>query len=144
MSGITRRERIDSVTGPGTCGASCHGTHINPAGFPLESFDDLGRYRTEDNGQPVDLAAAIKLGGQLVSYDGPIEWAQTLAESHEAHACYVKHWLEFGYGRQTQDADEGLISSLAERSRMDDLPVKELLALLATAPGFRTRLPEAS
>src|SRR5207249_857233 len=29
----TNRERVDALTGPGTCGAGCHGRYINPAGF---------------------------------------------------------------------------------------------------------------
>ncbi|HLU66252.1 MAG TPA: DUF1592 domain-containing protein, partial [Kofleriaceae bacterium] len=54
--GETNRERIDSITGEGTCGEGCHATIINPIGFALENYDALGQWRTEDNGRPVDAA----------------------------------------------------------------------------------------
>lgn len=40
LVGVTRRERIESITGKGTCGEGCHAGVINPAGYPLENFDN--------------------------------------------------------------------------------------------------------
>ena len=54
--GETNRERINSITGPGTCGAGCHATLINPIGFALEHYDALGQYRDEESGLPVNAA----------------------------------------------------------------------------------------
>jgi hypothetical protein len=143
MTGTTRRERVNSVTGQGTCGASCHATMINPAGFPLEYFDDLGRYREQDSGRDVDGAASYTFSDGPHSYDGPIEWSRTLVASQQAHACYVRHWLEFGFGRAYASGDAPLVERVATASRMDGKSVKELLTLLVQSPTFRTRLSEA-
>jgi Protein of unknown function (DUF1588) len=85
LTGTTRRERVNSVTGEGTCGASCHARLINPAGYPLEFFDDTGKYRTQDNGQPVDGTATYPFRAGAENYDGPIEWSRAVTDSAEAH-----------------------------------------------------------
>jgi hypothetical protein len=139
LRGETRRERIDSVTGKGTCGEGCHATMINPAGFPLEYFDDAGRYRTLDNGQPIDGHASYTFSdGSSADYSTPIEWARALASSEQAHACYVRHWLEFGFGRAYAAGDEPLVERVAKASRDDHLPVKQVLLQLVQSPTFRT------
>ncbi|MET0386976.1 MAG: DUF1592 domain-containing protein [Polyangiales bacterium] len=143
MTGTTRRERINSVTGAGTCGAGCHAGLINPAGFPLEYFDDLGRYRRQDNGKTVDGSASYAFSDGQQTFDGPIEWSQAIASSEQAHACYVKHWLEYGLGRGYTKDDAPLVQRLAAKSLADDLPVKELLTLLVQSPSFSTRRSEA-
>jgi len=67
--------------------------------------------------------------------------AQTLAASTEAHECYVKHWLQFGFGRAVDtQADAPLITRVAEASRTQGLSVKEILLALVQSPSFRTRL----
>jgi hypothetical protein len=145
MTGDTRRERVNSVTGPGTCGETCHARMINPAGYPLEYFDDAGRYRTQDNGHPVDGSASYTFtNGLTSSYSGPIEWSQTLAQSRQVHECYVRHWLEYGFGRAYDANGDGpLVKRLAADSLTNQRPVKQLLLQLVQSPSFRTRRLEA-
>lgn len=143
MSGVTRRERIDSITGLGTCGEGCHARVINPAGFPLEYFDNLGRYRTQDNGKPVDGKASYAFVDGEQEIDGPVQWAQAIASSKQAHACYVRHWLEFGLGRAYAKEDAALVERIAKVSQSDDKPVRELLSLIAQSQSFKTRKSEA-
>jgi hypothetical protein len=139
LTGDTRRERVNSVTGEGTCGASCHAHLINPAGYPLEYFDDAGKYRTQDNGHPVDGSAAYPFRTGEASYAGPIDFSQAVADSAEAHECYVRHWLEFGWGRAAADGDQPLVARVAEASRKEGIAVKDLLVQLVQSPSFRTR-----
>jgi hypothetical protein len=142
LTGDTRRERVNSVTGEGTCGATCHAHVINPAGYPLEYFDDAGRYRTKDNGHDVDGAASYMFRDGAQMYDGPIEWSHAISDSAEAHECYVRHWIEFGFGRPEDAGDEPLIARVAEASRQSGLSVKEILVALVQSPNFRTRLEQ--
>jgi hypothetical protein len=115
---------------------------INPAGYPLEYFDDAGRYRTKDNGHDVDGAASYMFRDGVQMYDGPIEWSHAISDSAEAHECYVRHWLEFGFGRPEGAGDEPLIARVAEASRQSGLSVKEILVALVQSPNFRTRLEQ--
>ncbi|HTJ80231.1 MAG TPA: DUF1592 domain-containing protein, partial [Polyangiaceae bacterium] len=60
----TDRERVETLTGKGTCGETCHGTYINPAGYALENFDAIGGYRTKDNGVSIDASATFPFDGK--------------------------------------------------------------------------------
>lgn len=144
FEGVTRRERIDSVTGEGTCGASCHAGVINPVGFALENFDDNGHWRDEDSGLPVDAAAeyVFQIDDEPVHWDGPQEMGQAIVESSDAHECYVQNWLEFGFGRGLDSGDLELVRTIGEGSRTESWSVKEILVALVDSVTFRTRAPQ--
>jgi hypothetical protein len=138
--GDTNRERINSITGPGTCGASCHGGIINPLGFALETFDAIGRYRTDDGGQPVDAAATYYFeDGREISFDGPVDLSTQLATHPDAYACYATRLLQYGYGREYSDNDSPLIFRAADGSLRDGMTVQDVLIELVTSRAFRTR-----
>ncbi len=136
----TTRDVVAAHTGKGTCGASCHGTLINPAGFAFENYDAIGRYRSEDNGLPVNAADNYPIGGSMAHFENAIEWSQILAESPEANQCFARHWLEFAFGRDAAPEDAALVEKLGEASRTG-MPVKELLLELVSSDAFSTRRP---
>ncbi len=140
---LTSRERIELHTGPGTCGASCHGSYINPVGFAFESFDGLGQFRTEENGRPIDAAAAFEFAEGLMEFDGAMEFSDTIAERVETHDCYTKHWLEYALGRDTAGADLDVIQSLGDSS-LEGASVKDLIIDLVKSESFRSRNAEGS
>ncbi|HUR58401.1 MAG TPA: DUF1592 domain-containing protein, partial [Opitutaceae bacterium] len=142
LVGETRRERINSITGLGTCGESCHARLINPAGFPLEFFDNAGRYRAQDNGRPVDGSASYPFSDGDASYNGPVEWSRALVQSQQTHECYVRHWLEFGFGRGRAAGDAPLIQRVGDASRTRELSAKALLIELVKSPSFVSRRAE--
>ncbi|WP_437283512.1 DUF1592 domain-containing protein [Sorangium sp. So ce375] len=136
----TNRERVEAHTGKGTCGASCHGVLINPAGFAFEHYDAIGKYRTTDNGMPVDSADAYTLGGQSRSFADAVEFSRLLAESSEAHACYAERWIEFAHGRGAGVEDKAFIKELGEASR-GGASIKELLLRIVSSTPFLARVP---
>lgn len=140
---LTSRERIEMHTGPGTCGATCHGTYINPIGFAFESFDGLGQHRTEENGLPIDAAAEFEFADGVVEFDGAQELSGAIASRIEAHDCYSKHWVEYAMGRDTAGADLDLIQGLGDRS-LEGAPVRELIIELVKSDPFRSRNAEGS
>lgn len=140
---MTSRERIEMHTGPGTCGASCHGTYINPIGFAFESFDGLGQSRVEENGRPIDTFAEFEFADGPVEFDGAKELTSAMAERIEAHDCYTKHWVEYALGRDTAGSDLDLIQSLGDRS-LDGLSVKSLIIELVQSEEFRSRNAEGT
>ena len=142
----TLRERIDLHTGEGTCGARCHGTMINPIGFAFENYDQLGRWRTEDNGLPVDAAAeydfsfgAVDRRGQVDAYDDAVGLAGVLADQAAVHDCYTGHWLSYLYGRNSVSDDGILVRRVAAASRAGELDLRELIASLVTTDAFLAR-----
>lgn len=53
--GMTMREKVVKLTRSENC-QGCHAV-INPLGFSLEWYDAVGRFRTEENGRPIDAVS---------------------------------------------------------------------------------------
>jgi hypothetical protein len=86
---LTTRERIALQTQSQAC-MICHST-INPLGFTLEQFDAAGRFRTEDNGKPIDASGAYETrGGQVQQFKSVCDLAKFLADSDETHTAFVE------------------------------------------------------
>ncbi|WP_240359542.1 DUF1592 domain-containing protein [Pyxidicoccus trucidator] len=141
--GRTNREVVTSHTeAPGTVCASCHANLINPLGFPFENFDAIGRYRTTDNGHPVDASASPRLAGETVQVRDALDLADALAASEPVHACYARHWVEYLHGRPFADEDGPLVERLGKLSKEDGLSIVDLVVEVVTSEGFVNRHPE--
>ena len=134
---LTMRARISAHTE--TCGASCHGTMINPIGFAYEHFDALGRLQLTDHGQPIDAASSYDFEGERLAYDGPVELAGAMAENHMAHECYASHWVEYALGQRVTRSDVMLVRRLGGLSLEEDIPVRALILEIVTSTSFRSR-----
>jgi hypothetical protein len=138
--GNTNRERIESVTGPGTCAEACHGGIINPIGFSLEHYDAIGRYRAEDNGYPVDASSTYKFpDGRSLTFENAIELSQLLAGEPDPHACYVGQLLEYMYGSEVDETRFKLVSDMTDLSLAQNASIRELVASIVTSDSFRFR-----
>jgi hypothetical protein len=62
----TLRERLESHRANPAC-AGCH-QRMDPIGFGLENYDVLGRWRTADEGKPIDARGELPTGE---TFDGP-------------------------------------------------------------------------
>ncbi|MCA9621374.1 MAG: DUF1592 domain-containing protein, partial [Myxococcales bacterium] len=136
----TNRERVDAHTGAGTCGASCHAPLINPPGYALESFDAVGAFQDLENGAPVNTATTWFFDGEEKDVADAVALSQLIADSDQAHACYAKRLLEYGYGRTAQEGDEITIEALAASSK--ESSIEALVLALTQTKAFRTRAPE--
>jgi mono/diheme cytochrome c family protein len=85
---LSTRERITLQTRAKNC-QGCHGV-INPLGFTLENFDAIGRFRTEENGKPVDSRGSfVTRSGDTVEFHGVKELSKFLQSSDEAQEAFV-------------------------------------------------------
>jgi hypothetical protein len=137
---MTTRERFAVHTEDAEC-ATCH-RMIDPLGFGFEAFDQLGRYRATENGEPVDTS------GELVqapdeSLDGPFDGARELstrlASSELVLECLTRHWYRFALGRGEDDQDECHIQSAAQQSEAHGGSLEELLVAMTRSQSFRFR-----
>ncbi len=131
----TDRQKVEGLTGLGTCGEGCHSTFINPVGFALGAYDGFGRFQTTDAGEPIDGSGEFPFRDGTVAFDGPIELSEAIAASEEAHKCFAKHWIEFEFGRELVDEDEGLIDQIASLSR-GGASVRGIVRELLTSKAF--------
>ena len=62
------RERLLQHRANAAC-ATCHNL-MDPVGFALENFDAVGRWRTAEEGQPVDASGGLPDGSQFTGVGG--------------------------------------------------------------------------
>ena len=135
----TNRERVSAATeAEGTACASCHATVINPLGFAFENYDAIGRYRTTDNGRPVDASGSYQFATGLEQFNGAAELAELMAQNPQVHACYTKHLAEFVLGRDLDQADSGLVTNMMDQS-LASASIKDLILTIVQSDAFLTR-----
>jgi hypothetical protein len=106
--GMTERQRIEEVTK----GKACIGCHkiINPFAFFQENYDALGRWRTTDNGSPIDASIMIDfLDEDPVKTTGPVDGIKTLTDSMMFKQCFVRQMFRFYMGRKEDASDDPLL-----------------------------------
>jgi hypothetical protein len=141
QDGVSTRQRLAMHTASEFC-QGCHGT-INPAGFAFEAFDEVGRFRTTDQGIAVDTSGALNVGrdtdGAFANGD---EFLTRLASSKDVRGCFAESYLDFALSHATTDpADACSIRALGQSfGASGDL--KQLVASVATSDSFRMRLAE--
>jgi hypothetical protein len=135
----TERERIAKVTEPARC-AGCH-AFINPFGFMQESYDAIGRYRTEAEGQPIDASIAVNFldEGPLVT-SSAVDALRGFTRSLRFQQCFTRQLFRFYLGRDEADYDDPLLRQLFfEFAENDRQSIVGLLRSLASAPSFSAR-----
>lgn len=137
-NGVTNRDRVSAHTGPGTCGATCHGTMINPVGFAFENYDALGLERQIDNGLPVDASGSFLYGELAFEFDNAIEMLNLMADSAQTQACYAKHIAEFVLARDLAQVDAAEVYALVENGG-NEASMKDLMMSVILSPSFITR-----
>ncbi len=137
--GQTNRERVTAGTGPGTCGAGCHSSYINPLGFGFENYDGLGKWRDEEEGKQVDASGIYPFTDGTAEFDGPADLMNKIANGTQAHDCYAKHMAGFVLQRDLTERDRELVKMLSSSSSGASGSIKEMLLAVVTDPAFTTR-----
>jgi hypothetical protein len=107
----TERRRIEGVTSQTAC-AGCHKL-IDPLGFFQESYDALGRFRTTENGQPIDPSVLINfLDERRAKPQTAVEAIKTLTDSMMFKQCFVRQMFRYYMGRQEEAGDDGVLRGL--------------------------------
>ncbi len=136
----TTRERFAQHTES----ASCSGCHqlIDPIGLGLENYDELGRFRADENGLQLDVSGEINHAAEP-SLNGPFtgarELSERLAQSSHVQACFITHWYRYGMGRVEQEVDLCSIRQVYDHFIASDGSVKSILLGLIASDAFRFR-----
>lgn len=126
--------------------AKCH-QRMDPLGLTFEMFDDWGRYRTKELGQPVDSTGAIKQSPDE-KLEGPVDNAvdmmKKLAKSEHVHQVFVRHAFRYWMGRNETPEDAPTLQAAYKAYKDKGGSMKALITSLLTSDSFLYRTPIAS
>ena len=129
------RERLAAHRANAAC-ASCH-NFMDPVGFSLENFDAVGRWRTTEEGKPVDCSGGLPDGSRFSGVDGLEE---ALAKRPEVFVgTLTEKLLTFGLGRGMEYYDGPAVREVVRAARAKDFRMSELIVAIATSTPFRRR-----
>lgn len=129
------REQLDRHRKEPTC-AACH-QRMDPLGFSLESFDNLGRVRTESNGHKIDVSAQLPDG---VVFEGPIGLKQVLLQrKQQILRHFTKQMIGFALGRELNRFDDCVIGDAMKALEANDFKPSVLIETIATSLPFKFR-----
>jgi hypothetical protein len=138
-AGATERQRIENVTAQAAC-AGCH-AFINPFGFMQENFDAIGRWRTTDEGKPIDARITVDFldEGKLTTTSA-VEALKAFTRSLRFQQCFARQLFRFYTGRDETAGDDPLLRTMffdfANGNQQD---IIGMLHTLASAPTFSRR-----
>jgi hypothetical protein len=110
FNGLTLRERLNEHKRNATC-ASCH-MRIDPLGFPLETFDAVGRVRTTyADGKPVDVTGELVDDTTIVGPDGLLGYLRT--QDKQVMTTLARKMVGYALGRTVLASDRPLVGEMA-------------------------------
>jgi hypothetical protein len=132
---LSVRERLAEHRANAAC-ASCHNL-MDPVGFALENFDAVGRWRTLEEGEPVDARGGLPDGNSFASVSGleagllnrPEVFASTLTEK----------LLTYALGRGVEYYDAPAVRRVVQEARANDFRFSSLVVGIANSTPFKMR-----
>lgn len=139
----TTREQYEQHRADPAC-AACHQL-FDPIGFGFENFDAVGRWRTTENGLPIDASGEVTAIDNAGEFDGVQALGQQLAASDDVAECVTRQWFRFAYGRtESAELDECNIDTLVTTFAESGHDMRELLVALTQTDAFMFRTAYAT
>ncbi|PYK62072.1 MAG: hypothetical protein DME21_07215, partial [Verrucomicrobia bacterium] len=132
---LSVRERLAEHRANSTC-ASCHNL-MDPVGFSLENFDAVGRWRTVEEGQPIDVTGGLPDGSKFTGVSGlergllhrPELFVGTLTEK----------LLTFALGRGVEYYDAPAVRKIVRQAKGDDFRFTSIILGIVNSTPFIMR-----
>jgi len=129
------RERMAEHRANPAC-AGCHKL-MDPVGFAMESYDAVGRYRTSDEGKPLDVAGELPDGTKFNGVDG-LQRA-LLARPELFVSTLGEKLLTYAIGRGVEDYDAPSIRKVVRDSAAKDYKFSSLVLGIVSSTPFQMR-----
>ncbi|MCP4886331.1 MAG: DUF1588 domain-containing protein [Planctomycetaceae bacterium] len=127
---LTTRQRVELQTGEVNCQV-CHQT-INSLGFAMENFDGVGRFRQQEQSQPIDARGSYRSrSGQVFAFEGARELGDFLASSEEVQRSIVEATFEHFVKQPITAYGDQLADQLTDSFRASDYNFRQLVVSIA-------------
>ncbi|MET0593565.1 MAG: DUF1592 domain-containing protein [Polyangiaceae bacterium] len=131
----TTRERFKQHTAKATC-ASCH-RMMDPLGFGFEAYDGAGKFRTIENGKPIDATGTITGTDVDGNFNGALELLQRVQGSAQVKSCVSQLWLEYALSRVPTPEDACSLQQAEKGFATSGYNLRDLIASVVSSDAFR-------
>ncbi|QEH31890.1 hypothetical protein OJF2_03570 [Aquisphaera giovannonii] len=132
---LSVRDRLAEHRANVAC-AGCH-TLMDPPGFSLENYDAVGRWRSAEDGRPIDATGGLPDGR---SFEGVAGLERALMARPEVFAtALTEKLLTFALGRGVEPSDAPAVRKIVREARAGGYRLSSLIVGIATSTPFRMR-----
>ncbi|MAX66957.1 MAG: DUF1592 domain-containing protein [Bacteriovoracaceae bacterium] len=118
---LSTRQIVQNKTSAPAC-IGCH-AKINPAGFVLEGYDAIGRFRNfekkyDENGNiitqiPIDTNVSLDIQGKTIAASSAVDFATKVSKISAGYDCMAKTYREYTMKRQIASVDSCAIKKMS-------------------------------
>jgi mono/diheme cytochrome c family protein len=135
QSVLTLRERMEIHPANPVC-AVCH-NQMDPIGFGLENYDAIGRWRTEDEGKPINAAGKLPSG---IGFEGPAELQRALLSNPEVVVnAFTQKLLTYALGRPVEYFDMPTVRGIVAEAADNDYRFSSIVFGIINSTPFNMR-----
>ncbi len=131
----TMRERLAQHRSNPAC-SGCHRL-MDPIGFALENYDAVGRWRTREDGAPIDAAGALPDGR---SFEGAAGLRRALLERPDVFVTtFTEKLLTYALGRGVEHHDAPAVRKIVREAQARDSRFSAVVLGIVDSVPFRMR-----
>jgi cytochrome c553 len=132
---LSVRERLAEHRSNAQC-ASCHNL-MDPAGFALENFDAVGRWRTLEEGEPIDSSGGLPDGSRFAGVSG---LEQGLLDRPEIFvSTLTEKLMTYALGRGVEYYDEPAVRKIVRDAQSKNFRFSSIIVGIASSTPFTMR-----
>jgi hypothetical protein len=132
---LTMRERMAEHRANPAC-AGCHKL-MDPVGFALENYDAVGRYRTAEEGTPLDVTGSLPDGSK---FEGVSGLQQALLSRPEIFlTTFTDKLLTYALGRGVEDYDAPAVRAIVREAKPQNFRFSSFIMGTVKSTPFQMR-----
>jgi hypothetical protein len=129
---LSVRARLAEHRANAAC-ASCHNL-MDPIGFSLENFDAIGRWRTTEDGLPIDATGGLPDGSK---FDGIAGLEDALAKRPDLFVnTLTEKLLTFALGRGVETYDAPAVRKIVREAKANDYRISTIIIGIINSTPF--------
>ncbi len=137
---LTTRERMEMHRSNPTCNA-CH-RFMDPIGLALDNFDVTGKWRTRENGTPLDTKGDFYDGTPVTT---PAELTRALMKRPVPLVrTFTENLLAYALGRRAEYFDQPAIRAIAKAAEANDYRMSSFILGVIRSDAFQMKRAEAT
>ena len=136
---LTTRERMEQHRANTTCN-SCH-RFMDPIGLSLDAFGVTGKWRTRDNGNPLDTRGELYDGTPIT---GPTDLRQALRKRPiPLVRTFTENLLAYALGRRVEYFDQPTVRAIARAAETDEYRISAFVLGIVRSDAFQMQQANA-